>query len=663
MIEDTKRCGRAAILAWALGVVAGLDQGALSQASTYGEWDPQGPFELMDQLKQVPAPYNDEESYPQYDEGVDTGEIVHAAVLPPYDIESPVARVLFVCVPGYELHACDTSPCRVQTAQLFGRSYVWKPARNLRASATPVELPSHFPPVEGSSFGSQDFFCAGQAFLGDGRLMFAGGSDYQIFCEQCSDPGDPDFAGHDKTWILDPATNPPEWYDYPVPMSQARWYPSIVALANGDAFVFGHELLPNGDQQIIRDEYSLVDGSFVSGGRENLKWVSADSSCTEQQQVVIGDYPRLHLLRNGQLMQSIVAAAGQQGHSAVSAPSRFLDITEQLWSQCGDPVGDPDLRRWRSGGSGATPADLRTAGSSVHLIAWNGSIGTSQSPSDFTEVIYLVGGAKQKATGDDCSASSSGDILSTAEKMVEPRAPGTTSGSDAGGSWTAIDSMTNARFNHNTVILADGSLLAVGGVYDSGASTCTEMIAPERYEPTEIFGGSSPVWVVMANQVDKRSYHSVACLLPDGSVASAGGLVQFDSTMDSEQSVEVYEPPYCFPDSDRPDVDADDLDPEVEKDYGEQLLFDVMVKDASTTVSTVALIRPSAVTHGCDMSQRYVQLKLSATPTAPTARKRGVSALMPIDGFHAPPGYYMLVVVDSNKKPSHSVWIKLAAPP
>jgi hypothetical protein len=60
------------------------------------------------------------------------------------------------------------------------------------------------------------------------------------------------------------------------------------------------------------------------------------------------------------------------------------------------------------------------------------------------------------------------------------------------------------------------------------------------------------------------------------------------------------------------------------------------------------------------MSQRYVQLKLTAAPSVVSSRLRSVTALMPIDGYYAPPGYYLLVAVDSHNKPSYAVWIKVA---
>ena len=73
--------------------------------------------------------------------------------------------------------------------------------------------------------------------------------------------------------------------------------------------------------------------------------------------------------------------------------------------------------------------------------------------------------------------------------------------------------------------------------------------------------------------------------------------------------------------------------------------------DASD-IAKVAIIRPSGVTHAIDMNQRYVPLSFSASGTQLT-----VSG--PANANDAPPGYYMLVVVNSNGVPSVAKWVHL----
>ena len=64
------------------------------------------------------------------------------------------------------------------------------------------------------------------------------------------------------------------------------------------------------------------------------------------------------------------------------------------------------------------------------------------------------------------------------------------------------------------------------------------------------------------------------------------------------------------------------------------------------------LIRPGAVTHSSDSNQRLVQLGLT------TAANR-ISISVPSEPNLAPPGWYMLFVVDSTGVPSVAAWVHL----
>jgi hypothetical protein len=76
--------------------------------------------------------------------------------------------------------------------------------------------------------------------------------------------------------------------------------------------------------------------------------------------------------------------------------------------------------------------------------------------------------------------------------------------------------------------------------------------------------------------------------------------------------------------------------------------FDINTADASSTLKA-ALIRPGATTHAEDFEQRYVNL-------AVTQVTQGVKITVraPANGGVAPPGYYMLFIVNSSGVPSVS---------
>lgn len=192
--------------------------------------------------------------------------------------------------------------------------------------------------------------------------------------------------------------------------------------------------------------------------------------------------------------------------------------------------------------------------------------------------------------------------------------------------WTYIAPMNYARMNENLVLLPDGTVLAVGGGGGNGAYA-NPVLAAEVYNP------KTGTWTVLASQTIQRTYHSTAVLLPDGRVVSAGS----DNGQSTEVTYEIYSPPYLF-NGPRPIIKSSPTT----LAYGAQ--FNISYSSASA-ITRVALIRPGATTHADDFDQRYVDL----TFTVGTGM---IKATAPANGNSAPPGYYMLVIVNSNGIPS-----------
>jgi Galactose oxidase-like, Early set domain len=73
----------------------------------------------------------------------------------------------------------------------------------------------------------------------------------------------------------------------------------------------------------------------------------------------------------------------------------------------------------------------------------------------------------------------------------------------------------------------------------------------------------------------------------------------------------------------------------------------------SAAIVEVVLMSAGAVTHGFNQNQRFVGCAITGrTPAA-------VQATAPPDGTIAPPGWYLLFLVDSDRVPSTGVWIRL----
>lgn len=191
--------------------------------------------------------------------------------------------------------------------------------------------------------------------------------------------------------------------------------------------------------------------------------------------------------------------------------------------------------------------------------------------------------------------------------------------------WTLTGSMSIARRQHNAVVLPDGKVFIVGGSSGSGFDDSTHPVLP-----TEMWDPATGKFTVMASIAVYRGYHSTAILLPDGRVLSAGGNV-------GGANAQIYSPPYLFNGA-RPTIaSAPDS-----AGYGQSVF--VGTPD-SATISKVALIRVPSVTHTFDESGRYMHLSY-------TQATGGLNVTMPASGNLAPPGYYMLFILNGSGVPS-----------
>jgi galactose oxidase-like protein/Big-like domain-containing protein len=205
---------------------------------------------------------------------------------------------------------------------------------------------------------------------------------------------------------------------------------------------------------------------------------------------------------------------------------------------------------------------------------------------------------------------------------------------------SATAPMAFGRRQHNLTVLADGSVLATGG--NSSGATLVDLnagvYAAEQWIP------ATGQWHTLASTQVTRQYHSTALLLPDGRVLSSGGGIcgTCDKVQYLAKNAEVFSPPYLFQadgtPAPRPVIGA----APAATAYGAAM--PVATAQASA-IRKVALIRLGAVTHSVNMEQRYV-------PLAFTAGAGSLSATAPANADIAPPGMYMLVLVDANGVPS-----------
>jgi len=208
--------------------------------------------------------------------------------------------------------------------------------------------------------------------------------------------------------------------------------------------------------------------------------------------------------------------------------------------------------------------------------------------------------------------------------------------------WQFGPPMSQPRIEMNATILPNGEVLATGGsTNDEDALTAS--LNADLYDP-----GSNTFSSAGANAFP-RLYHSNALLLPDATVLLIGGNPRRGTY---ERRLEIYSPAYLFNGDGsaalRPTISG--LTPATVS-YGSP--FNVQTLDAAD-IASVVVVRLGTPTHSFDMDQRLVELAF-------TAGSGVLNVTAPPHGNIAPPGYYMLFVLNTAGVPSVAKFVKIAA--
>ena len=214
--------------------------------------------------------------------------------------------------------------------------------------------------------------------------------------------------------------------------------------------------------------------------------------------------------------------------------------------------------------------------------------------------------------------------------------------------WQSGPNMSQARIEMNAVILPDGRVLALGGSLNdedtASASLNADLLGPDPNNPGKYIFSSAG-----ANAYP-RLYHSVALLLPDATVWLAGGNPSRGSYV---QQMEIYQPPYLFNSTGglatRPSITSTPTS----VSYGNT--FTVQTPDAAN-ISHVVLVRNGTVTHAFGMDQREAEMSFTAGTGA-------LTVTAPPKGNIAPPGYYMLFILNNSGVPSVAKFVQLTPQP
>jgi Domain of unknown function (DUF1929)/IPT/TIG domain len=217
-------------------------------------------------------------------------------------------------------------------------------------------------------------------------------------------------------------------------------------------------------------------------------------------------------------------------------------------------------------------------------------------------------------------------------------------------SWEYGPDMTQARVEMVAVLLPTGKVLAMGGsATDEDGSTAS--LNADLYDPAANSFSSAGA------NVYPRMYHTEALLMPDATVWLAGSN---PSTGVFEQHMEIYQPAYLFTRDGNNSVIAAPR-PTISSapgniSWGGQ--FTVTTPDA-INITSALLMKPGSSTHGFDFDERQVGLNF-------TAGSGTLTVTGPPNANIAPPGYYMLFLINNHGVPSVAKFLLLGgsvAPP
>lgn len=471
-----------------------------------------------------------------------------------------------------------------------------------------------------------DVFCCHHAFIGDGRLLIAGGTS-----EWSGSPDahahELDFLGHSRCWLYNARER--RWIETTrlnrnpnqpnEPRSGGRWYPGMVTLGDGSVLaIFGHL-----DKMDTRHRNTLPE-RFAPGAQA---WINLPDVMAKPGEPAHGDhrflmYARMFVLPGGKVFIATPMPAGfsvSPGSSDGPHRSTCFDAGTAKFVAPQAVSFDGVEATWDYP---AVLLPLLPPNYHAHVLFWQG-----RQPKHIS--------------------------------LNDPNPDWVNTSNRAGG-------LANRnRVNSNAVLLPTGDVCIVGGVHDNGVvanGVVTQFEDPvlraEILRPgidwttgTYTSNGDGTWSAPSGDAAHARNYHSVALLLPNGKVWVAGGNTNAQSgDPDGDLTVggvtkkrgikriELYEPGYIAVPNRIRITSSPRLVTYLEE-------FDIGLDRPATDVGRVALVRNGSATHSTNNDQRYVGLEI-VSRGGNTVRVR-----CPRNGTYAPPGYYMLWVTDTTGNP------------
>jgi len=443
-----------------------------------------------------------------------------------------------------------------------------------------------------------DIFCAGHAFLPDGKLLVTGGTyryDGAIYGPI------PPFSGLEHSYLFDPISL--RWSRIQN-LNYGRWYPTCIMISDGRVVTMaGLTKYPPWLFLNKIEVYSNSGWRVLNGAN---RWLPL--------------YPRLHLLPTGEIFY----AGSYNTHytfpfSVYAFPSSTLNVNTGKWTIVGNPKNVN-----------------REEGTTVLLPL--------EPPNYEARLLLIAGGTP---TGND--AISDVEMIDFSELQPAYRPIQNLKHTRY--------YVYPVLLPDKTVLVIGGKTGKKGHLHDSSHMDHNHDSShmdhnhthphdiehhPDAVLEPELFTPNDRQWKPMADMKVDRLYHSNALLLPDGRVMTAGSNPH--RTI-NELRIEIFRPPYLFK-GDRP------LITKYPKNISYAKTFE-LESPQSQDIIDIALIRSTVTTHCVNTEQRYVGLKFSSKDS------NTLTVVLPSNKNLVPPGYYLLFILNNDGVPSIAPFVQV----
>ncbi len=209
---------------------------------------------------------------------------------------------------------------------------------------------------------------------------------------------------------------------------------------------------------------------------------------------------------------------------------------------------------------------------------------------------------------------------------------------------------TDAGMVSQDRIWANGTVLADGTVVVTGGSAVVNALTGIAYQ-NETWDPATRQWTRGAVATKPRLYHSIALLLPDGSVLTAGGGAPGPLR---NLNAEIYYPPYLYlkDGSGQPAPRPSIVTSPSEVVLGSAFQATV---GATDRIVRVAMMRLGSVTHSNNADQSHHQVPFRQTGAA-------LTVTLPTDKGIMPPGHYMMFAFNRAGVPSIASIMRVSTP-